>query len=77
MNSVLGAVVVSSTRDGHHVETFWIDESAESFILHLSRVYGVARDVDVLLIEEAHYGDRPYTMRLTHVGEGEPDAPDD
>jgi hypothetical protein len=73
MNALLGAVVVNSTRDGHHVETFWVDESVESFVLHLSCVYGVARDVDVLLIEEARYGDRPYSMRLVHVGEGEPD----
>ena len=72
MELLIGAVVVHSTRDGHVVNTFFTNESVEEFVLHLEHAYENARDVDVVLIEEARYGDRPYALRLTHVGANKP-----
>ena len=72
MNMILAAVVVDSTRDGHEVNTFFNDESVEDFVLHLESVYGTARDVNVVLLEESFYGDRGHTLKLVHVGAEEP-----
>ena len=68
MNMIIAAVVVHSERDGHVVNTFFNDESVEDFVLHLESVYGTPGDVDVVLLEESMYGDRPHRLGLVHVG---------